>query len=349
MSCIDRFATFLTVQSGSGGISTVQMSGSVTNQYSNTGFYQAPVTKSLMLVVGCSHAVTHVPSFAGFFRRLFTVSPTYDSIHSLLRLAASKLIFPDPKNTLLALFLLYFFRVLERRCGSLKYSSTLLLSWTVGVSLELFLSPMLRIPVSPGPLPLIFPLFVPFFLHVPLVTSASFGPVPVSSKTLTYLLGLQLSLSSMSSVLTCVTSLAAGVLVHCTSISSWRLPSFLGSFCKTVFSPLQSCAPDPGPGLLGATLEIQRTQQAEAIEQQLLRARTRFHGPVGGRQMRLEELWGDQGAAGRPQAAAQGVVASPALVATLTDMGFPRDRVEAALRQTNNNIDQATNHLLMEM
>ena len=38
--------------------------------------------------------------------------------------------------------------------------------------------------------------------------------------------------------------------------------------------------------------------------------------------------------------------ASPVLVAALTDMGFPRERVEKALRQTNNDVDQATNLLL---
>ena len=41
--------------------------------------------------------------------------------------------------------------------------------------------------------------------------------------------------------------------------------------------------------------------------------------------------------------------ASPVLVATLTDMGFPRERVEEALRQTNNDVDQATNLLLVGM
>lgn len=115
--------------------------------------------------------------------------------------------------------------------------------------------------------------------------------------------------------------------------------------------------PTPGTGLLGATLEIQRTQQAEALEQQLLRARARYNVPVGGRQMRLEELWNQAaggGGGGRARAAAaaplQGAAhASPVLVATLTDMGFPRERVEEALRQTNNDVDQATNLLLMGM
>jgi len=329
------------------------MSGSVTNQYSNTGFYQTPVSKSLMLVVGCSHAATHVPSFASFFKRLFAASLSFDSVGNMVRVVASKLIFPDPKNTMLALFLLYFFRVFERRCGSLKYSSNLLLTWSLGVSMELLLSPLTGLPLSPGPTPLIIPLFVPFFKHIPLVSSASFGPVPVSTKTLTYLLGFQLTLSSPSALLSSLTSLLAGVAVHCTSLSSWRLPSTLGSLCSTLFSPLQSGPPDPGSGLLGATMEIQRTQQAEAIEQQLLRARARYNVPVGGRQMRLEELWGQGGMLPR-QAQAQpvvqeAVVANPGLVVTLTDMGFPRDRVEAALRQANNDIDQATNILLIGM
>lgn len=306
-----------------------------------------------MFVVGCSHAATHVPSFAVLFRKLFTVPSTIDSVQSLVRVVVSKLIFPDPKNTLLALFLLYFFRVFERRYGSLKYSSTLLLSWTIGVSLELVLTPMLGLPFSLGPLPLIIPLFVPFFLHIPLVSSASFGPVPLSTKSLPYLLGIQLSLSSASSLISSVTSLLAGMVVHCTPLSSWRLPNFFGSICSTLFSPLHSGPPGTGPGLLGATLEIQRTQQAEAMEQQLLRARARFNVPVGGRQMRLDELWGQGGGQGRvPQAQAmvpEAQVASPVLVATLTDMGFPRDRVEAALRQTNNDLDQATNVLLLDM
>ena len=70
--------------------------------------------------------------------------------------------------------------------------------------------------------------------------------------------------------------------------------------------------------------------------------------------MRLDELWGAQGVrqrgGGEPvQQPAHQPVASPVLVATLTDMGFPRDRVEEALRQTNNDVDQATNLLLVGM
>ena len=33
---------------------------------------KAPVSKSLMVYIGCSHAATHVPAFAPFFRKMFT-------------------------------------------------------------------------------------------------------------------------------------------------------------------------------------------------------------------------------------------------------------------------------------
>ena len=33
---------------------------------------KAPVSKSLMLIVGCSHAATHVPAFAPLIRKVFS-------------------------------------------------------------------------------------------------------------------------------------------------------------------------------------------------------------------------------------------------------------------------------------
>ena len=196
---------------------------------------------------------------------------------------ASKLVFPDTRSTILALFLIYFFRIFERRCGSLKFSSNLLTSWLLGLSLDLLISP--AIPESwsplltPGPLSLVLPLFVPFYLRVPLTSSAQFGPVPVSTKSLSYLLGLQLALHSPATIATTLCSILVGLVVHCTSVGGMiALPSPVGKlFSSTLGWLLDSNPPSPPPSshLLGATLEIQRTQQAEAMEQQLMRARAR--------------------------------------------------------------------------
>ena len=67
--------------------------------------------------------------------------------------------------------------------------------------------------------------------------------------------------------------------------------------------------------------------------------------PVGGRQMRLDELWGRGGVRNGRGGGAGGppppVQPSPAMIQALTDMGFPRQRVEQALTRANNDMDQA--------
>jgi len=335
-------------------------SGSVINQYTNVGFYKAPVSKSLMLVVGCTHAVSHVPAFGPLFKKIFSGSISFSSSRSIVRFIASKLVFPDTRSTILALFLIYFFRIFERRTGSLKFSSNLLLSWFLGISLDLLVtlvtpenwSPLL----TPGPLALVLPLFIPFYLHIPLTSSAHFGPLPVSTKSLPYLLGLQLALHSPSTITSTLCSLLVGLSIHCTALGTLSLPSSIGKVFRSTLGWLLDSSPPPTAptsSLMGATLEIQRTQQAEAMEQQLLRARARqFNVPVGGRQMRLDELWGQGGGrngGGAGGAAPPPVQASPAMVQALTDMGFPRQRVEQALVRANNDMDQATNLLLQDM
>jgi len=334
-------------------------SGSVINLYTNVGFYKAPVSKSLMLVVGCSHAASHVPSFATIFKKIFTGSISFDSSRNIVRLVASKLVFPDTRSTILALFLIYFFRIFERRCGSLKFSSNLLMSWLLGLSLDILVTPALPDAwsplLSPGPLSLVLPMFVPFYLRIPLTSSAQFGPVPISTKSLPYLLGLQLALHSPATIVSTLSSIVVGIVVNCTSLGGMTMPSPIGKlFRSTLGWLIESSPPTPPPAsqLMGATLEIQRTQQAEAMEQQLLRARARqFNVPVGGRQMRLDEMWG-QGAnrrAAQAMAAPAPVQPSPVMVQALTDMGFPRQRVEQALTRANNDMDQATNFLLQDM
>ena len=289
-----------------------------------------------MIYVGCSHGLTHVPSFAPVFRKiftgrksnfyeflqlnLFTESVGLESGKSFVRLVSSKLIFPDTRSTVLVCFLLYFFRVLERRSGSLKFSSHLTLSWLLGLSLDLLMSPALSDQwsslLTPGPLSLVLPLYVPYYLTIPLVTPSHMGPFSVSTKSLTYLLGLQLAASSTNSLVTTALCLGVGTLVYCTSLSSFRLPSLLASVSSSLFGWLESSPPSPPSQPMGATLEIQRTQHAEAVEQQLIRARARqFNVPVGGRQMRLEEMWrGAQNNAAQPRPAPAAVQPSPVMV-----------------------------------
>jgi len=321
--------------------------------YSNVGFYKAPVSKTLMVYIGCSHAATHIPSLSPFFKRIFAEPFVTESPKSFLRLLGSKFLFPDTRSTILVCFLIYFFRVLERRTGSLKFSSNLSTCWLLGMSFDVLLHSILDSNdvtwspfLTPGPLSLILPLFIPYYQHVPLTTGSHMGPFSISTKSMTYVLGLQLIASSTSSLISSVLYMCIGASVYCTTLSSVRLPSCLGSICSSLTSWLHSSPPPTSSQPMGATLEIQRTQHAEAVEQQLLRARARQFN-VGGRQMRLDEMWG-QGRNNRPAPAAP-VQPSPGMVQALMDMGFSRQRVEQALIRSGNNLPEATNILLNDI
>ena len=191
------------------------------------------------------------------------------------------MIFPDTRSTVLVCFLIYFFRIFERRSGSLKFSSNICLSMLLGLSLDLLLSPLLPIDwsplLTPGPLYLVLPLFVPYYLNIP-TKSGPLGPISVSNKAITYLVGLQIGLSSPFTMMTSLVSLVVGGAVHCSRLSKLLLPSMLGELSNSLLGWIISSSPPPAPSPtspMGATLEIQRTQQAEAMEQQLLRARAR--------------------------------------------------------------------------
>jgi len=319
---------------------------SVINQYTNVGFYGAPVSKSLMLFIGCGHAATHVPALQSFRRLLKVDVHNLDSVSQLLRFLPSKLAFPDTRDTLLVLFLIYFFRVFERRYGSLKFSSILLTSFTVSVLLEVAVTWVTGLHQA-GPFGLTLPLLVPYYLHVPVLSSAAFGQVSVSSKTLAYLLGLQIAVASSGHLAATACSLLAGLIFCSPIVHKIRLPGWIGRLCDATLGRVFRSSPGEGGGLQGATLEIQRSQQAEAIEQQLMRARNRHNVPIGGRQMRLEEMWG------RGQRGAHAAVApqqpSPQLLQTLVDMGFSRQRAVQALQQAGGDLDQATNILLQDI
>lgn len=318
---------------------------SVINQYTNVGFYGAPVSKSLMLFIGCGHAVTYIPALQSFRRLLKVDVHNLDSVSKLIRFFPSKLAFPDTRDTILVLFLIYFFRVFERRYGSLKFSSVLLTSFTVSVLLELVAAWLTGFHQA-GPFGLALPLLIPYYLHVPVLSSAAFGQVSVSSKTLAYLLGLQIAVASSGHLAVTACSLVAGLLFCSPIVHKLRLPGWFGRVCDATFGRVFHSSAPEGGGLQGATLEIQRSQQAEAIEQQLMRARNRHNVPIGGRQMRLEEMWG-RGQRGAAAAVQQ--QPSPELLQTLVDMGFSRQRAVQALQQAGGDLDQATNILLQDI
>jgi len=316
------------------------------NQPTNTGFHHAPVCKSLVTLVGGLHLASNVPALQQVFRKLFKGPDSISSGNSLLHYIGTKLVFPDTKSAVMACVIIYFFRVFERRYGSLKFASNLIVSWFIAVSLEIVSEQMLETRHL-GPLSFFIPLYIPWFVQIPLVSASQYGPLALSSKSLNYLLGLQLAVASKGSLVSASCGLLSGLLVYFTPLKKLVMPSWIGRIFSSTLGKLICTYPNKQFGLMGATIEIQRSQQAEAIEQQLLRARNRFNQPMGGggRQRRLDEMWGG-GAMAPPPAQ---VIPSPGHLATLVDMGFSRERADQALRQARNNLDEATNILLHDL
>lgn len=149
---------------------------------------------------------------------------------------------------------------------------------------------------------LIFPLFVPYLFNIPRLTKTHILSIPITGKTLTYLVGLQVCSTSIPTAVATLCSIVSDVNSTKTS-SNWStefwfvwvisqsagflyrwnlagvqqwlvIPSWMAKICGATFgSVLASTAPVDGP--MGATLDIQRQEQMERLEQQILLQRSR--------------------------------------------------------------------------
>jgi len=316
--------------------------------YHSSGFYYTPVTKGLLTLLILASVAFNVPLSA--YRRWFTV--TYSTVFEHVqfdKFLASRCVFLDPKDILCAAVLLYHFRIFERRYGSTKFMSYVLGSWCISMILELcflYLFHHLDIRVSRqlGPLPTgpwgaVFALFIPYFSDIPRVAVMHVWGIPVTGKSVTYIIGLQMMSSSLESLLLALCGLLSGLVYKndMLLIQSWlKVPRPFGDVAGlTVGHLFTSPAPKDLNTPMGATLELQRLHRIEQLEQQSLWA-----------QIPQQQAQGGFGLFRRtPAPPTDAQIESN--VQSLVDMGFTRDRAAVALRQSANNLEVATNLLLV--
>jgi len=383
-------------------------------QHTTSGFPGAPVSKLVTGLSVAGHVALHIPMFANTVKNMLychlpRLLEKSDS-SSWWRLFTSKLIFFDTKDTIFCLILLYQFRVFERRFGSRKFSSHILANWFFTAVFEVLLTqlylsswstkPVLIPPggsssslqpgvLAMGPFGLILPLFVEYFCDIPNLSGSTFGGIAVSSKSMFYIMGAQIAFSSNQNTIVFIAAILSGIFVRKNMlwVQKWfQVPSLLASITDKLFGWLvrSSSSGPAGSELLGATLEIQRAQQVELMEQRIIRQQQAMFDDGGNRrrvnrmgQGFQEQLVNNQGffpplpeaaggaagaffrgagglrapggrrAAENPAAAAAAVVEpSEENVQMLVDMGFQRERVLRALRQSGNDVQSATAILL---
>ncbi|XP_056148088.1 ubiquitin-associated domain-containing protein 2 isoform X2 [Lampris incognitus] len=324
--------------------------------------------------------LTILPKYQGLFTYNLQAIANHQQVW---RMMCGRLICLDLKDTFCSSLLIYNFRIFERRFGTRKFASFLLATWFLSALVDFLLAQAVislfdyeveELPA--GLLSPVFSLFVPFYLSIPRVqVTQVLGHIPITNKSLVYIVGLQLLTSSPFMWLLAISGLISGGLYHCNVLWLQRLifvPVWLSRMGRFILEPLFS-GPQPSgetPLGMGATLDIQRQQRMELLDQQLLlaefnQARRNIRQQPQTGLIDWARLFPSLRHRGQNQAPPQHDNQGPAhpfpqpqpplldnspvaeeQVALLVEMGFSRIDALEALRASNNDINMATNFLL---
>ncbi|KAJ8349954.1 hypothetical protein SKAU_G00250840 [Synaphobranchus kaupii] len=343
------------------------------------GLYKAPVTKCLLFIPSAVALLLTVvlPQYQSLFlNNLQTVRQDYQ----VWRLMSGRLICLDLKDTFCSCLLIYNFRIFEKRYGSRKFASFLFGTWLLSALVDILLAEALyhvfhlEVEILPsGPLGPVFALFVPFYCSIPrLQVTQVLGQFSITNKSLVYIVGLQLLTSSPLMWIICLSGLVSGVLYHSNLFRVQNLlfiPRWMARSFSYLLQPLfLGVEPVPDSALgMGATLDIQRQQQMDLLDQQILLSQftqmrrnrhqqgglinwNRFFPSIRHRGRNRNPLAQPQ----QPAQPAQPAQPNPSdrspvseeQVAMLMEMGFSRLDALEALRVSNNDLNMATNFLL---
>uniref|UniRef100_A0A3Q0RDZ5 UBA domain containing 2 n=1 Tax=Amphilophus citrinellus TaxID=61819 RepID=A0A3Q0RDZ5_AMPCI len=334
------------------------------------GLYKAPLSKSLLLVLnGLTVMLTLLPQYQDLF--VYHLQAVTQQ-HQVWRLLCGRLVCLDIKDSFCSSLLIYNFRIFERRFGTRKFASFLFGTWCLSALMDFLLAKAFQFlfdyeveELPSGLLAPVFSLFVPFYLSIPrMPVTQVLGRIHITNKSLVYIVGLQVSPSSAS---------ISGGLYHSNVLRLQKIlfvPAWVSRIGQYILEPVfSSSQPTTETPLgMGATLDIQRQQRMELLDQQLLLAqynearRNTRHQPQTGL-LQWTRLFPSLRHRGQnrfpvqphPQPQAHQSTQPPLLdnspvaeeqVARLVEMGFSRIDALEALRASNNDINMATNFLL---
>lgn len=331
----------------------------------SSGLYKAPLSKGLLLIPGALSvllALLFQQQQQAFFA--YDVQAIKNNFH-IWRLFFGRIIWLDLKDTFCSSLLIYNFRTLERRFGTRKFTSYLLGSWILSAVFDLLLVQVVQIVsgVSLSSLPSgflapVFALFVPFYCSVPQVSLAHiFGWFPITNKTLVYIVGLQLLTSSPYMLVVAISGLISGFWYKKNVLNVQQvvyIPNRVAEVFSRTVEPLFSSAEPVSEASvgMGATVDIQRQQRIELLDQQIMLSQIsqlgRRRQEQGGMFVwnRLFSPLRQRHAVNQAEPQAPPPPAPEEQVAQLMEMGFSRADVLTALRASNNDVNLATNFLL---
>lgn len=330
----------------------------------SSGLYKAPLSKGLLLIPGALSVILALLFQQQQALFVYDVQAIKESFH-IWRLFFGRIICLDLKDTFCSSLLIYNFRTLERRFGTRKFTSYLLGSWILSAVFDLLLIETVQVvsginlsTLPSGFLAPVFALFVPFYYSMPQVSLAHiFGWFPITNKTLVYIVGLQLLTSSPYMLVVAVSGLISGILYKKNVLSVQEvlyIPNNLAEIFSHTVEPIFSTAEPVSEASvgMGATVDIQRQQRIELLDQQMMLSQIsqlgRRRQEQGGMFVwnRLFPPLRQRQVVNQAEPQAPPPPAPEEQVAQLMEMGFSRADVLTALRASNNDVNLATNFLL---
>lgn len=330
----------------------------------SSGLYKAPLSKGLLLIPG---ALSILLAFLfqqqqSFF--VYNLQAIKESFY-VWQLICGRIVCLDLKDTFCSSLLIYNFRTLERRFGSRKFTSYLLGTWILSALFDILLVGAVEVvagitlsTLPSGFLSPVFALFVPFYFSVPRVPLAHiFGWFPITNKTLVYIVGLQLLTSSPYMLVIALSGVISGWFYSKDVLNIRQVlcvPSWVAKvFSQTVEPIFSSVEPISEAHVgMGATVDIQRLQRTELLDQQIMLSqlsqfgrRRQDQGGIFGWNRFFQPLRQRQ-VVNHAEPQAPPPPAPEEQVAQLMEMGFSRADVLTALRASNNDVNLATNFLL---
>lgn len=358
------------------------MASPAPDHISSLGFGRAPVSR--FLIIGTGISSVSVALLPRRYQNLFSLH-WLDIINKkqVWRLATSQLVLDNTMDVLSNCILIYYFLILERRFGSLKYMTFIFKTWSL--TLALYLSIMKfnllegivnKLEIAPsglyGPL---YAALVQYFFDVP--KGESVGPfgLPISRKIFVYIIALQMLLTSPTTLLISTCGLISGFVyrLNLFSFQHWHVPKGITDTISSVVAFLFPTSAEESDTVskrvcMGATAEIHE----DMVFDHMLRRQQQVHwrgGGGGGGPSTSGRTQSGQGYSDvinptflnflqQPPPPQGGVEPPPPVVPprpsevsdekvnTLVDMGFSRDDVINALASSNNDVQQATSILL---
>lgn len=248
---------------------------------SSTGFYHAPLSKGLLVLTGTASLFNILLSSSTrhFFPNTQWIQVVRNS--KFWQVLSSSFYYSSTRNLICGSFLLYTFRIFERRFGSRKYASYIFGTTVIAIGLQLTTIAALKhfghevVLPPPGLFGTVYATLVQYFCDIPASDAVTFLGMPISGKILIYSMALQMLLTNKESLLAGICGMVAGIIYRFNlfHVQRWlKLPEFMtGAVSRTFGNLFASQGPTSQPYAMGATIEIQRQQQMEHYEQQALR------------------------------------------------------------------------------